>query len=84
MIRNSVPIILSNESYGPDWKRAQDVMAVNTAGGTPRSTSSCEPRHALSGGGGREGRHSRLSHPVSAGSPRQAVLLWFLQAKAQQ
>jgi fatty acid/phospholipid biosynthesis enzyme len=33
-IRNSVPNILANEAYGPDWKRAQDVMAVHTPGGT--------------------------------------------------
>jgi hypothetical protein len=33
-IRNSVPNILANEAYGPDWKRTQDVMVVNTAGGT--------------------------------------------------
>lgn len=33
-IRNSVPNILANEAYGPDWKRTQNVMVVNTAGGT--------------------------------------------------
>lgn len=33
-IRISVPNILANEAYGPDWKRTQDVMVVNTAGGT--------------------------------------------------
>ncbi|MHC6220492.1 hypothetical protein [Arthrobacter sp. MMS24-S77] len=33
-IRNSVPNILANEAYGPDWKSTQDVMVVNTAGGT--------------------------------------------------
>lgn len=25
-IRNSMPNILANEAYGPDWKRTQDVM----------------------------------------------------------
>ncbi|MFF2842416.1 hypothetical protein [Paenarthrobacter sp. NPDC057981] len=34
IIRNSVPDILANEAYGPDWKRTQDIMVVNTAGGT--------------------------------------------------
>ena len=33
-IRNSMPNILANEAYGSDWKRTQDVMVVNTAGGT--------------------------------------------------
>lgn len=33
-IRNSVPNILANEAYGPSWKRTQDVLVVNTAGGT--------------------------------------------------
>jgi hypothetical protein len=33
-IHNSVPNILANEAYGPDWKRTQDIMVVNTAGGT--------------------------------------------------
>ncbi|MET3934873.1 hypothetical protein [Arthrobacter sp. OAP107] len=33
-IRNSVPSIVANEAYSPDWKRTQDVMVVNTAGGT--------------------------------------------------
>ncbi|TQS88578.1 hypothetical protein EU811_20715 [Arthrobacter sp. TS-15] len=32
-IRNSVPNILANEAYGPDWKRTQDVMVVHTPGG---------------------------------------------------
>lgn len=34
IIRNSVPNILANEAYGADWKRTQDVMVVNTPGGT--------------------------------------------------
>lgn len=34
IIRNSVPNILANEAYGPDWKRTRDVMVVNTPGGT--------------------------------------------------
>jgi hypothetical protein len=33
-IRNSMPNILANEAYGSGWKRTQDVMVVNTAGGT--------------------------------------------------
>lgn len=33
-IGNSVPNILANEAYGSDWKRTQDVMVINTAGGT--------------------------------------------------
>ncbi|TQJ36703.1 hypothetical protein [Arthrobacter sp. SLBN-122] len=33
-IRNSVPNILANEAYGPDWQGSQDVMVVNTPGGT--------------------------------------------------
>jgi hypothetical protein len=33
-IRNSVPNILANEAYGPDWKRTQDVSVVRTSGGT--------------------------------------------------
>lgn len=33
-IRNSLPNILANEAYGPDWKRTQDVMVVITVGGT--------------------------------------------------
>lgn len=33
-IRNSLPNFLANEAYGPDWKRTQDVMVVNTPGGT--------------------------------------------------
>lgn len=33
-IRNSVPNILANKAYGPDWKRTQDVMVVKTSGGT--------------------------------------------------
>jgi hypothetical protein len=34
IIRNSVPNILANEAYGPDWKHTQLVMVVNTAGDT--------------------------------------------------
>ncbi|QHK19727.1 hypothetical protein GU243_08295 [Pseudarthrobacter psychrotolerans] len=33
-IRNSVPNILANEAYGPDWKRTRDGMVVNMASGT--------------------------------------------------
>lgn len=33
-IRSSMPNILANEAYGPDWKRSQDVMVVNTSGGS--------------------------------------------------
>ena len=33
-LRNSLSNILANEAYGPDWKRSQDVMVVNTSGGT--------------------------------------------------
>jgi hypothetical protein len=33
-IRNSVPNILANEAYGPNWNRTQDVMVVHTPGGT--------------------------------------------------
>ncbi|WP_018771445.1 hypothetical protein [Arthrobacter sp. 162MFSha1.1] len=34
IIRNSVPNILANEAYGAGWKRTQDVLVVNTPGGT--------------------------------------------------
>jgi hypothetical protein len=34
VIRNSEPNILHNEAYGPDGRRTQDVMVVNTAAGT--------------------------------------------------
>src|SRR4051794_32950695 len=32
--RNSAPNILANEAYAAGWRRSQDVMVVNTAGGT--------------------------------------------------
>lgn len=33
-VRDSAPNILANEAYGPDWKHTQEVMVVNTTGGT--------------------------------------------------
>lgn len=33
-IHNSLPNVLANEAYGQEWRRTQDVMVVNTAGGT--------------------------------------------------
>lgn len=32
-MQNSLPNIFSNEAYGPDGKRTQDVCVANTAGG---------------------------------------------------
>lgn len=34
IIRNSAANIVASEAYGQDWKRTQDVMVVNTVGGT--------------------------------------------------
>lgn len=32
-MQNSLPNIVSNEAFGPDGRRTQDVCVVNTAGG---------------------------------------------------
>lgn len=44
-IRNSMPNIVANEAYDPDWKRTQDLVVVHTPGGIDAPGTDFYARH---------------------------------------